>query len=502
MSKNNFKDLIFYEIYPTSFMDSNGDGIGDLKGIETKLDYIKELGCNGIWLNPFFKSPFRDGGYDVSDFFDVDSRFGTIEDFKRLVKTAHEKGIKVIIDLVAGHASVDNPDFLKSAEPKRNDKSDLFTWNDSVWEWNPNFRLMAGIYQRSGAFLVNFFAHQPAFNYGFYYLDRDWQMSYLDKRTFQAREYMLNVMRHWLSLGADGFRVDMADSLVKNDPEKKGTIEVWNYMFSTIRKEYPGAYFVSEWSNPSQALEAGFDADFVLDHWDTFYHLLVRSNENTRGVSAFNGGNDINKIVEDMRYRFNEANKHNAYIALISGNHDTPRIANSLSSEKLKAFYLFMLSMPGTPFIYYGDEIMMKTSDLESKDGGYQRTGTRTPMIWDDTLPNHGFSKTKGELYLPFWEENKISVKSAIEDPTSLYSFIKRMIELRKTKLSKELTSSEFEIHEKDRVITIKRGESIEIILNLSDKSYPLNGEVYISSSEIKDGLLLPYSSALINTSK
>ncbi|MBR0295577.1 MAG: glycosylase [Bacilli bacterium] len=496
MSRQEFKDLVFYEIYPTSFYDSNNDGIGDLKGIELKLDYVKELGCNAIWLNPFFKSPFFDGGYDVEDFFDVDPRFGNIEDFKSLIKTAHEKGIKIILDLVAGHASIKNKEFQKSTEPKRNEYSDLFVWNDSVWEWNPNFRLMAGIYQRSGAFLVNFFAHQPAFNYGFNIIDRPWQMSYEDPRTYQAREYMLKVMRHWLGLGADGFRVDMADSLVKNDNEKDATIKVWKCMFSIIRKEYPNAYFVSEWSNPSRALEAGFDADFVLDHWDNFYHHMVRSNENTRGKSLLNGSDDFEYVIKDMKYRFEEANKHDAYIALISGNHDTPRIADSLDLNRLKMFYLYQLSMPGTPFIYYGDELMMKTMPLDSKDGGYQRTGVRIPMVWNNQDKYHGFSNTKGETYLPFYDVNKVSVEDAIKDEESLYNFIKRLIALRKE--NSGLRTSNLAIKEDKKVIEITRGDNLKVVLNLSNNDYKVEGNILIASQDVKDNLLPSFSGAII----
>ena len=496
MSKKDFKDLIFYEIYPTSFYDSNNDGIGDLKGIEEKLDYVKELGCNAIWINPFFKSPFMDGGYDVEDFFDVDPKFGTLEDFKSLIKTAHEKGIKIILDLVAGHASIKNKEFQKSTEAKRNEYWDLFTWNDSVWEWNPDFRLIGGIYPRSAEFLVNFFAHQPAFNYGFNNINRNWQMSYKDKRTYQAREYMLNVMRFWLNLGADGFRVDMADSLVKLDDEKTATIEVWKYMFEIIRKEYPEAYFVSEWSHPARALEAGFDADFVLDHWNNFYHLMVRSGKYSKGTSLLNGGQDIHQLVEDMKWRFSEARDHNAYIALISGNHDTPRIADSLDIDRLKMFYVFLYSMPGTPFLYYGDELLMKTMPLNSKDGGYQRTGVRIPMIWDNKSENHGFSSTKGKTYLPFYDENTISVESALKDKNSLYYFIKKLISLRKN--TSDLTSAEFDIREENRIVTISRGQSHKIILNCSSEEYVLNGSVIISSKEIKDNKLPSYSSAII----
>ena len=497
MSKKEFKDLIFYEIYPTSFYDSNNDGIGDLKGIEEKLEYVKDLGCNAIWLNPFYKSPFLDGGYDVEDFFEVDPRFGTTQDFVSLCKKAHSLSIRIIVDLVAGHASIKNKEFQRSTEAKRNEYSDLFTWNDSVWEWNPNFRLMAGLYPRSGAFLVNFFAHQPAFNYGFNTIDRSWQMSYKDERTFQARDYMVSVMRRWLSLGADGFRVDMADSLVKNDPEKDATVEVWKDMFSKIRKEYPNAYFVSEWSNPSKSLEAGFDADFVLDHWDNFYHLLARSSENTRGINAFNGGADMSFIVNDMKYRFQAAKEHDAYIALISGNHDSPRIADLLDEQRLRMFYLYLYSMPGTPFIYYGDELAMKTMPLDSKDGGYQRTGVRIPMIWNDLLPYHGFSNTKGETYLPFYDEvNKVSVETASKNNNSLYNFIKKMIEVRKE--IKELTSDTFDVKDEGHVLIFDRGNNIKVILNLSENDYPIEGEIIISSEKEVGKTLSPFTAAII----
>lgn len=496
MSKKEFGDLIFYEIYPTSFYDSNSDGIGDLRGIEEKLDYVRELGCNAIWLNPFYKSPFMDGGYDVEDFFDVDPRFGTLDDFRHLIASAHEKGIRIILDLVAGHASIKNKEFLKSAEAKRNEYSDLFVWSDSVWEWNPGLRLMAGLYQRNGAFLVNFFAHQPAFNFGFNVIDRPWQMSYEDKRTFQAREYMISIMRHWLSLGADGFRVDMADSLVKNDDSKEATIKVWQYMFAVIRKEFPDAYFVSEWSHPARSLEAGFDADFVLDHRDNFFHHMVRSNESTEGTSLFNGGDKFDFVLANMRWHFEEAKKRYGHIAIISGNHDTPRIADSLDEDRLRMFYLYQFAMPGTPFLYYGDELGMKTMPLDSKDGGFQRTGVRIPMVWNNSERNHGFSSTLGETYLPFYEENKVSVEDAKKNEGSLYHFIRKLIALRKRMGALRLP--ECSIDAKDKVITISRGEEVEIIINLSDNDIGINGDILVASKEIKGSCLRPYTAAII----
>ena len=202
MSRKSFRNLIAYEIYPISFRDSNADGIGDLKGITEKLDYIRGMGFNAIWLNPFYVSPFKDGGYDVKDFFDVDPRFGNLQDFQNLCIKAHEKGIRILVDLVAGHASFLNEDFLESRSATTNEKSDLFIWNDNVWNLEPGLRLVSGMYQRNGCYLVNFFAHQPAFNYGFRRIDYpSWQMSYKDKRTLQAREYILEAISSALMSG-------------------------------------------------------------------------------------------------------------------------------------------------------------------------------------------------------------------------------------------------------------------------------------------------------------
>lgn len=476
--------MIVYEIYPISFCDSNNDGIGDLNGIASKLEYIQSMGFNAIWLNPFYRSPFKDGGYDVEDFFDVDPCFGTMNDFKKLADKAHKLGIKIIVDLVAGHAALSNPDFLESAKAERNDKSDLFIWNDNPWDKGSN--MISGMFDRHGCYMVNFFAHQPAFNYGFNRIDHpSWQMSYKDKRTFKTREYMLRVMRYWLDNGADGFRVDMADSLVKNDDDKTATIEVWNWMFRKIRKEYPDAFFVSEWSYPERSFKAGFDADFVLDHWDNFYHRLFRSNSSTRGTSVINGNNDVKFTIKDMRNRFNEAEKHKAYLALISGNHDTWRIANYLDHKQLKMFYMFLFCMPGIPFVLYGDEIEMKTIHIPSKDGGYQRTGTRLPMIWNDNKPYHGFTKDS-EPYLPFFKENTFSVKQAVKDKESIYNFIRALTALRKE--ISDLSDPHVEIKEKNRVFIFKRGKHL-LIMNMSDKEYAFKGEVIISSDKFEGKL-------------
>lgn len=484
-----FKDLIFYEIYPTSFYDSNGDGIGDLNGINEKLDYVKELGCNAIWLNPFYSSPFKDGGYDVKDFFKVDEKFGTNEDFKNLATKAHKLGIKVIVDLVIGHSSEENEEFLKSASPYKNENSDLFIWTDSVWAFEPNIRLLNGRFPRDGAYMVNFFAMQPAFNYGFNKITNPkWQMSYKDERTFKARNYMLKVMKFWLDLGCDGFRVDMADYLVKNDDTKEGTIEVWKYLFSKIRKDYPDAYFVSEWSSPDKALFAGFDADFVLDHNNNFINLLGRNQE-----KMIVKGNSREQFIKDLLWRQENANKYNGVLAPISGNHDSRRVATSLNEKELQLVYMILLSLPGNPFIYYGDEIGMVQSELISKDGGYQRTGARTPMQWDDS-PNAGFSSTESELYLPVFKGNKNNLKDEMNDPSSIYHFIKKLIRIRKE--NDDLRSSYLDVKDKNDILTIIRGQT-KLIINFSKKDLSLEGKEIIFTNS-KGNILKPFEAALI----
>ena len=286
-----FDDAVFYEIYPCSFQDSNGDGYGDIQGIISRLDYIKDIGFNAIWLNPVFKSPFMDGGYDVSDFFDVDPRFGTMKDLEELLTKAHEKGIRIILDLVAGHASEQHPLFLRSAEPTRNEYSDLFVWNNSPWDKPQGWwQFISGRYDRHANYMVNFFSCQPAFNYGWNEIKYpDWQMHYTDPRCKQARDYLKSIIRFWLEKGFDGFRVDMADSLIKGDDDKVATISLWQEIRSEIfDKEYPEAVLVSEWSDHEKSLRAGFHGDFYLDHYGNGYNRLFRYIKNDVNYSFFN----------------------------------------------------------------------------------------------------------------------------------------------------------------------------------------------------------------------
>ena len=399
------KDAIFYEIYPQSFYDSNGDGIGDINGITQKLGYIKGLGANALWINPCFDSPFMDAGYDVRDYKKVAPRYGTNDDLVRLFSEAHKMGIRVLLDLVPGHTSDQHPWFLESKKAEKNEYSGRYIWTSNAFEAVPNRPYIGGMTERDGTYMLNFFASQPALNYGWLDRTRPWMSAVDSPEALATREAMKDVMRFWLDLGCDGFRVDMAESLVKNDDDiRSATCAIWRGVREMLDRDYPEAAMVAEWSNPWRAInDGGFHMDFYLDHVGNGYNTLLRDNEAGGEDNSYfraDGKGDIFRFLDDYLPRY-EASRDNGYISIITCNHDTPRPARTLSPGELKLAYAFILTMPGVPFIYYGDEIGMRYLDIPTKEGGYARTGSRTPMQWSDGK-NMGFSTAEAEkLYLP-----------------------------------------------------------------------------------------------------
>ena len=448
------KDAVFYEIYPQSFCDSNGDGIGDIQGIIEKLDYIKELGCNALWINPWYDSPFKDAGYDVRDYCKVAARYGTNEDAARLFKEAHSRGIRVLLDLVPGHTSEEHAWFRESGKAERNEFSDRYIWTDSWFTGMPGHIYIGGETPRNGVYMLNFFKSQPSLNYGIFQPKEPWQKAMDDPACLATRQAMKDVMDFWLGMGCDGFRTDMSDSLVKDDDwHKTGTCAVWRDLLGAMREKYPEAAFVSEWSNPWQALEsAGFDMDFYLEHWHNGYHTLLRDfdgrdldtgrNDKSYFRRCAGDARDIQRFLDDYVKRYETALRADAndpsgrkhYVSFITCNHDTPRATWTLSHDELKLAYAFIFTMPGVPFLYYGDEIGMRyLKDLPTKEGGYTRTGSRTPMQWDRTRKNFGFSEAAPELlYLPQDpSEDAPDAASQMKDPDSLLNTVKRILALR-----------------------------------------------------------------------
>ncbi|MBR4344479.1 MAG: glycosylase [Lachnospiraceae bacterium] len=495
-------NAVFYEIYPQSFKDTDGDGIGNIKGITEKLSYIKELGCNAIWINPCFDSPFGDAGYDVSDYNKVAPRYGTNEDLAEMFEEAHKLGIHVLLDLVPGHTSWDHPWFKESMKAERNEYTDRYIWTDNIWEEPKGYGSLRGISDRDGSCVVNFFSHQPALNYGFYRPERPWQQAMDAEGPMATRKAMMDVIRFWLSKGCDGFRVDMAGSLVKNDVDSKGTIALWQDVRAILDKEFPNAAFVSEWGEPDKSLQAGFHMDFLLHFGPSHYNDLFRCEK-----PYFGGEGDASEFVKKYLESY-EKSERKGLICIPSGNHDMERLAYYIHDDRLKIAFAFLLSMPGAPYIYYGDEIGMRYLEgLISKEGGYNRTGARSPMQWDDSA-NAGFSTALADkLYIKIDPDPlRPTAKAQISDKDSLRSEIKKLIAIR---LSHKALQNRGDIE----FISDGAGgtplayirsfgdEKILVVLNPSDKPGEINVNCDISEqvygfgkkTEIKDKSIVIY---------
>ena len=460
------QDAVFYQIYPSSYMDSTGDGIGDLKGIESRLDYIKSLGVNALWLNPVFESGWFDGGYDVIDFYKIDPRFGTNTDMVELVNAAHKRGIKVCLDLVAGHTSSKSPWFKESASCDVNGRyADYYIWTDEISESdkaaiearrkspNPESSTL-GQYVEANAkrakyYLKNFYECQPALNYGYAHPDpaHKWEQPVTAPGPQAVRREIRNIMAFWFDKGIDGFRVDMASSLVKNDPGKKEVMKLWREMRQWKDKNYPECVLISEWANPPQAIPGGFNIDFMIHFgvpgygslffepgtpWGKAWPGQKLSYEHCYFDKAGKGG--IKEFVDNFTKSYTKTHDL-GYIAIPSANHDyqRPNIGTRNSIDQLKVAMTFFLTMPGVPFIYYGDEIGMKYQmDLPNKEGSNERAGTRTPMQWTPGA-TAGFSTCQpAQLYLPVDTQNGLlTVATQEKDPNSMLSFTKKLIALR-----------------------------------------------------------------------
>lgn len=463
------RNAVFYDIYPSSFMDSDGNGIGDIPGIISKLDYVKSLGVDAIWMNPIFESGWFDGGYDIKDYFKVDPRFGSNADVKRLVEEAHKRGLKVCLDLVPGHSSNQAEWFIKSATEGPDGRyadyyifSDVISVKDSadiikrraledpdnskLGPWVPTEEAktgkpLNGIY-RGNFYLKNYYPCQPALNFGYANPDpsKPWQQPVNAPGPKAVRRELKNIMAYWFDLGVDGFRVDMAASLVKNDKDKKETMKLWKEMREWIDREYPGKVLISEWGVPEQALPAGFDVDFLLIHRSPGFKQLTRGSvkDKSVGEDAYfvkNGKGGIDKFIEEYGKKYSDTRDF-GYISLFSANHDINRLNSEGrdTPDQIKTFMTFLLTTPCVPFIHYGDEIMMRNvKGLPSVEGSREeRSGTRTPMQWDNS-PSAGFSSASPEnLYLPVFTDNgKLTVETQDKDPNSVLNFVRKLIKVR-----------------------------------------------------------------------
>ena len=501
------KNAVIYQIYPSSFKDSDGNGIGDIPGVISKLDYIQSLGVTAIWFNPVFVSGWIDGGYDILDFYRIDPRFGTNNDLVELVQKCHERGIKVLLDLVAGHTSDKHPWFLQSAEDTNLRYSDYFIWSDRLPDAkaekdleemlkDPNFmqntrgKWMKSDYPRAKYYNKNFYACQPALNYGYANPDPNhpWEQSVDAPGPRAVRQELKNIMAFWYEKGVDGFRVDMAASLVKNDRDKKEIVKLWREMREWSDANYPDHVLMAEWNDPKYCLAAGFNVDMYLNGTGSTNRLLYfdRKHQANGGVYfSLNGcqpstmdlyGNPwpedkvdrtvtpakALKLYYDYYTGAVEWTKDWGYFATLTGNHDHLRLntGDRNTPDQLRVMLSWVLTTP-LPILYYGDEIGIRSLvALPNVEGANhntkERAGGRTPMQWDGSV-NAGFSTCDpSKIYLPVCPEwtpatsypaylewkaagaknptapGAITVESQENDPASLLNWTRSLIALRK----------------------------------------------------------------------
>jgi alpha-glucosidase len=433
-----WRDGVFYQIYPRSFQDTNGDGVGDLPGIVVRLDHLNgtsaSLGVDAIWLSPFYRSPMADFGYDVSDYCDVDPAFGTLADFDRLLAEAHRRGIRVIVDLVPNHTSDRHPWFESSRSSRQDPKREWYKWADPRRgggppnNWRSVFRRVGSAWTldpRTGQYyLHHFLPEQPDLNW--------WNE--------EVRAAMDEVMRFWLDRGVDGFRVDVAHGLVR-DRELRNNPRFRFFGWPPLRNwDLEGVHEIHRrWRR-------------ILDSYEG--DRMAVGEVNPRGLNRlvrYYGHDD--ELQLSFNFHFLEqpwqAERFRAVVerweALLPAaswpdytlsNHDRSRTVTRYGSQTAGVAAAMLLTLRGTPFLYYGEEIGMtdvrippeRVRDVNGRDP------ERTPMQWDATA-NAGFSSA--EPWLPVAPDHRErNVAAQRDDPASLFSLYRRLIGLRKSSVA------------------------------------------------------------------
>ena len=499
-------DAVLYEIYPQSFADANGDGIGDLRGVIERLDHIASLGVDTIWFNPCFASPFVDAGYDVSDYLTIAPRYGTNDDMVELVTVAKERGIRILLDLVAGHTSIEHPWFQKELHADGPDPAgDRYVWCEQlpprVWPHDvpgrPAWVPSPG--PREGWYLKNFYDEQPALNFGWTrsQADEPWRDAVDAPGPRRNRQALQDVIAFWLDRGIAGFRVDMALSLIKTDPDEAGgpeaTVGLWRDIRAWLDVTYPDAVIVPEGTEPRTGLPPAFHADFFLvirkEHASLFDNHARRGAAMAPAVRPLlrRRGPGSTRPFLDGWHAARQADPARPVI-LSSADHDFDRLrCGPRTPQQLGAALTFLFTWGSVPCLYYGDEIGMRylpgMPDVEGAvcNPGYNRAGCRTPMQWDRG-PNAGFSAVDpARLYLPVDPDPARPTVAAQEhDPDSTLNLVRRLIALRRATSALGGRATTRVLHEGYPFVYL-RGESHLVVVN------PRREQATVSASEVSD---------------
>ena len=450
---------VIYQIYPRSYKDTTGNGIGDLRGIIEKLGYLSEvLGVDAIWLSPFYPSPMADFGYDVSDYCNIDPMFGTLDDFDELVSQAHARNIQIVIDWVPNHSSDHHPWFKESRSSRDNLKRNWYVWKDPkstgetreppnnwlavfgglAWEWDD----VTGQY-----YLHSFLKEQP---------DLNW-------RNPELRKAMFDTIRFWLEKGVDGFRVDVAHYIMK-DPEFRdnppadpnsitfhrphGKYDTQLHLYDKGHPDVHNVYrefrsILDEYSASSPRMTIGEIHIFDFEELATYYGtpkigLEFHMPFNFTLLKPKWEANEFRNLIDAYEASLPDW----AWPNYVLGNHDEGRIATRYGQERVRVAAMLLLTLRGTPTIYYGEELGMTDVEIPPEKQldpfgfrvpGWGRDRCRTPMQWDSSS-NAGFSAANAQkLWLPLSDEYKTNnVERELKDPRSFLNLYRRLLRLRK----------------------------------------------------------------------
>lgn len=508
-------EMVLYENHLPSLRDGDGDGIGDLKGLTASLDYLAStLGVNAVWVGPFFRSPLLDQGFDVTDHKAVDSVFGTLEDFDRLIAGAHARGIKVIVDFIPNHTSDQHPWFVESRSSRENPKRNWYVWADaapgerypnnwvsevtgSSWEWDERTRQF---------YLHSHLREQP---------DLNW-------RNPDVRAAQLDVMRFWLDRGADGFRIDVAHMLMKdpglrdNPPNPAPEINPYELQplefFSQLHvndRMHPGLHGVLR---EIRAVLDEYDGDRIAigeveamswAEWSGFYGERL---DELHLPFAFRLIETPWKAVElaNVICELDAAVPEGGWPILALGNHDRRRLATRLGRSQARVAAVLLLTLRGSPTVLYGDELGMVDQEVPTERqrdyfalaGGISHDGTRTPMPWSAER-NGGFSSADPErLWLPVCQDcATLNVETQLADPDSSLNLYRRLLKLRRQ--SAALRVGAWQLHDAsdEHCLVYARTAASErkvVALNLTDTARSVSlgerGSVVLATSRRREG--------------
>ena len=488
-----WRGAVLYQIYPRSFFDRNGDGIGDLPGITGRLDYIAELGVDGIWLSPFFRSPMADFGYDVSDYRDVDPIFGTLADFDELLEQAHRRGLKVVIDQVYSHTSDRHAWFQESRRDRANPKADWYVWADPKADGTPPNNWLAFFggpawtwdTQRRQYYMHNFLPEQPDLNF----------------HNPEVREALWAVARFWLDRGVDGFRLDVVnyylhDAKLRDNPTSGRTDGLRPYDFQDHRYERSlpeNLECVRELRNVVDAYPERMTVGEIGS--SSFFERCIQYTEAPTGLhTAYSFYFLSNPSVsgELVRSAFRQWTSETAWPSWSFSNHDVPRVLSRWGTEPspglAKILVALLVSLRGTAFLYQGEELGLPQADvpfdeLQDPEGirfwpnNLGRDGCRTPIPWRAEEPYAGFSTTKP--WLPVDPRHvALAVDAQEQDPESTLQFVRRFLAFRKLHPSLISGSIRF-VDAPEPLVVFSRTEGEETLLlafNLGERrvSYDL----------------------------